>query len=189
MRSTLPDPPDRTYWADPGRLLAGAYPGDARPEVAEQKIRALLVLGVRTFVNLMEEDETDSRGRPFAAYEPHVEPWSREAGAQVACMRHPIRDLGVPSIARMREIQATIDRSVSWGRPVYVHCWGGRGRTGTAVGVYLIGRELATADDFVSVIARLRANDAGGGRSPETHEQVEFVRRYVASLRKSCGSA
>ena len=78
MRSTTLALPDRTYWAEAGRLLAGAYPGDAHPDLAERKIRALLRVGVRTFVNLMEEDETNWAGLRFAPYAPHVERWARE---------------------------------------------------------------------------------------------------------------
>ncbi len=47
------------------------------------------------------------------------------------------------------------------------------------VGVYLIGQGLATIEDFVYVIRELREADTGGGDSPETMDQVDFVRTYV----------
>ena len=40
----LPFP--RSYWVEPGRLLAGFYPGDSDPVEAEYKLQALLDCGV-----------------------------------------------------------------------------------------------------------------------------------------------
>jgi hypothetical protein len=180
VRSTPPAPPERSYWADPGRLLGGAYPGDARPELADRKLRALLDVGVRTFVNLMEPDERDHSGRPFVPYEPRVQRLAEEIGIEATSLRFPIRDFGIPSAELLREILASIDASLARGRPVYVHCWGGRGRTGTVVGSYLIRHGIATPGNFVAVIARLRASDAGGGPSPETSDQIEFVKMAAA---------
>lgn len=180
MRSTPPAPPERSYWADPGRLLAGAYPGDAHPDRADRRLRALLGAGARTFVNLMEPDERDHGGRLFVAYEPRVEALAREIGIEATSLRFPIRDLGIPSAELLQEILASIDASLARGHPVYVHCWGGRGRTGTVVGSYLIRHAIATPANVIDVIARLRRNDSGGGPSPETAAQIELVRMSAA---------
>ena len=79
----------------------------------------------------------------------------------------------------MEEIQRLLDDALAEGRRVFVHCWGGRGRTGTVIGIHLIRHGLADADDFVDTLAWLRRGDAGGGPSPETEEQVAFVRAFV----------
>lgn len=177
-----PIPFERSYWVDPSRLLAGEYPGSEDPATARRKLRSLLDAGIRTIVNLMEEHETNANGQPFAPYEPLVNAYSREIGATVTCLRFPVPDQGIPSYQRMEQIQQAIDESVERGHPVYVHCWGGKGRTGTAVGVYLIRKGLATRENFEEEIARLRANDPGGGRSPENARQTGFVRDFVAGI-------
>jgi protein-tyrosine phosphatase len=82
----------------------------------------------------------------------------------------------MPSRASMAAIQDAIDAAITAQRPAYVHCWGGRGRTGTVVGVYLLRCGLATPDNFVDVLARLRARAPGA--SPETDEQIAFVRSW-----------
>jgi hypothetical protein len=46
------------------------------------------------------------------------------------------------------------------------------------VGVYLVRRGLATAANFVDAIAELRSG--APGESPETEEQIEFVRSFLA---------
>jgi protein-tyrosine phosphatase len=171
----------RSYWVDPGRLLAGAYPGDLSPPVAEEKLRALLDCGIRTLINLTERFEVDRHDRVLVPYEETVDRLAGELGVDARCVRHPVRDLQAPSPERMAAIQAEIDGSLAGGRPVYVHCWGGRGRTGTVVGVWLVRRGLAGPYDFADVIARLRAGDLGGGPSPETREQLDFVRRFAAA--------
>jgi ADP-ribosylglycohydrolase len=159
--------------------MAGCYPGDKDESTALEKLSRLLDVGIRTFVNLMEPDET-SRGTPFAPYHPVVADLAAERCLTVECLRFPIQDVNVPSEGQMAEILRAIDESLAEERPVYIHCWGGRGRTGTVVGCYLITHGLATPANYVEIIREMRRNDASGGCSPETHQQVEFVRQFNA---------
>jgi hypothetical protein len=179
----------RSYWADPDRLLAGCYPGDPDPDVAAAKLGGLLDCGIRAVVDLTEPLETDRHGRAFVSYREKLMALAEERRCRVGCHRLPIRDVSVPDGERMREIQAVLDDSLAQDRPVYVHCWGGRGRTGMVVGVYLVRRGLATVDDFVATIARLRAADPGGGGSPETREQIAFVARFLERERAGAPGA
>ena len=54
----------------------------------------------------------------------------------------PIEDLSVPTLADMERILGAIDDELAAGRAVYLHCWGGIGRTGTVVGCYLVRQGL-----------------------------------------------
>jgi hypothetical protein len=130
-------PFNRSYWAVPGRLLAGYYPGDLDPALAERKLTALVRCGVELVINLMEADEVNWLGKPFADYRPTLEGLARSAGRAVRCERMPIRDADVPTVAQMRAILDTVERANAEGQIVYVHCLGGIGRTGTVVGCYL----------------------------------------------------
>ena len=173
-RETVPPPFRLAYWVDPPRLMAGCYPGHGDPRIAERQLGALLDCGIRCFLSLMEEEV---RG-PFLPYEPALEQIATRRGLAVECLRFQVEDHTAPSAEQMREIERSIAASVAAERPVYLHCWGGRGRTGAVVGVYLVRRALATAENFVEVIARLRAG--APGESPETEEQIEFVRSFLA---------
>lgn len=62
-------PTASSYWIVDGLFLGGSYPGAREPEEGRQKVRALLDAGIRLFFNLMEPDETDHRGEPFAPYD------------------------------------------------------------------------------------------------------------------------
>jgi len=178
-----PLPFTRCYWADPGRLLAGAYPGDRDLNRTRNKIRGLLRLGIRAVVNLMEADETDHSGNPFRPYDTVVatEAQALGLGINIPCLRSPIPDMGVPTLQHLGEILHTLDDLIATTGPTYVHCWGGRGRTGLVVGAYLIRHGHARADDFVQRIAALRAFDAGGHASPETPQQIDCVREFAAA--------
>jgi protein-tyrosine phosphatase len=77
----------------------------------------------------------------------------------------------------MRTILDAIDRSLAASRPVYVHCFGGVGRTGTVVCCWLLRHKLATAANVFDVLRQLRLADhvTAGRKAPETNEQERFV--------------
>jgi protein-tyrosine phosphatase len=129
----------------------------------------------------MEPDETSPGGVPFVPYVPVVKSLAMERGIEVDFARFPIRDVDIPTSETMRAILAWIDSHVAAERPCYVHCWGGRGRTGTVAGVHLIRRGAATPENFVQVIRALRGRDSGGGEAPETPAQRNFVREFARS--------
>ena len=47
-----PDP--NTYWVQPGRFLAGEYPGAPDAKETREKIAAFLEAGITTFIDLTE---------------------------------------------------------------------------------------------------------------------------------------
>jgi hypothetical protein len=161
------------YWVIENRLLAGAYPGSPEPEERQQKARALVHAGIRAFVDLMEPDETNLEGQPFVPYAGTVRALCPEA----AFVRHSIKDNSIPSPEVMKEILDAIDEYLVAGSAVYVHCWGGVGRTGTVIGCWMLRHGLAAPNDVLDVLARLRRKDRerGGRRSPENYRQEQFV--------------
>jgi hypothetical protein len=179
VRPHVPAFADRAYWVERGRLMAGAYPGEYESAQTRRVIESLVESGIRTFVCLLEAREDTSEELPEPAYARVVAEVAERFGVPLECRRFAIHDMSVPSPARMAEIEAAIEASLERERPVYLHCWRGRGRTGTVVGVYLIRRGLATPENFVEVIRDLRAHHDDLGPSPETEAQIDFVRRYV----------
>jgi len=150
-------PFDRSYWVDEEKLLAGCYPGDEDAETAERKLTYLMRYGITHIISLMEEDEKSHSGKKFEPYYNKIREIAKKMKRDITLASHPIKDLGIPSSEKMIEILDEIDTKMLENKRVYVHCWGGIGRTGTVVGCYLIRHGLATADNVLDIIKELRA--------------------------------
>lgn len=180
---TWPVPFARSYWVLPGRLLAGHFPGSPDPDEEQGKLEGLLDAGIRFVVNLMEVHERDHEGKLFSPYWDRIGHLGRERGWEVETHRFPVPDLGIPSREEMVRILDALDGALETGRPAYVHCWGGKGRTGTVVGCYLVRHGLAEGESALARIAELRRRDPMAHLpSPETDEQRRFVLGWRRSL-------
>ena len=160
-----------TYWVVPGRLLAGEYPGDPADDRAMSKLRELLSARVGCFVDLTEVGESSLR--PYALL---LDAVAADGGLEIEYRRMPIRDLSAPTRQQLQEILNFVDSRLKHGQTVYVHCWGGVGRTGVVVGCFLARHGLATGSAAIERIAQLRRNTRKAVRvSPETKEQSAVV--------------
>jgi protein-tyrosine phosphatase len=150
------------YWVATGTLMAGEYPGARSQPEARLRLEALRAGGIRSFVDLTEAHEL----KPYDAV-------ARELG--LLWHRFPIRDLSIPTQPQMNEILSFVDAEIVDGRPVYVHCWGGIGRTGTVIGCLLVERGTDPADVLVQMSELRRLSLKAPRVSPETEQQRQFV--------------
>jgi protein-tyrosine phosphatase len=166
-------PLPESYWVEEKYLLAGEYPGSHNPEIARRRIEAFLGAGIRTFIDLTQPHE-------LVPYEPILKEQSLTYDLELHYHRFPIRDHAVPASQLMTDILDSVDNSIQNNKPVYIHCWGGVGRTGMAVACYFIRRGFS-ADDALLRVANLfstRPPSYFQVTSPETPEQFEFVRNW-----------
>lgn len=167
-------PIPESYWVVPGRLLAGEYPAEGDEEVTRRRIDALIEAGFDLFIDLTKPNETWPYARTLLeeakAYE-----------ARVAHHRFAIGDFGLPSAEEMNAILDQIDEGLEAGRKIYLHCWGGIGRTGTTVGCYLVrhGKTGAGALDQLSAWWRRVPKSRYYPRSPETAAQMSFILQWA----------
>ena len=154
------------YWVVQNKFLAGEYPRDLDGDSSRKKIDALIGAGVTAFIDLTEKTEG------LLPYEEYL-----QAYQGVSYQRFPIRDISVP---RSKEVAVSIldaiDSHISQGRTVYVHCWGGVGRTGLIVGCWL----TRNGGDGKSALLRLRelwqeCPKSVSRISPETREQERYI--------------
>lgn len=162
-----------SYWVKGTQLLAGEYPRTPTETSSRQKLRAFLDAGIDTFIDLTESGE-----HGLAPYADMLAALAAERAQSITYQRLPITDVSVPTASRMREILDAIDAELAAGKTVYVHCFGGIGRTGTVVGCYQVRHGLPPAEALAN-ISRWRANTPDGHRaSPETQAQVKFVKNW-----------
>ncbi len=155
-----------------GQLLAGEYPGAYEYDRAKTRLEALVQAGIRTFIDLTE------RRDPLQPYEPVLVEIGREQQLDLRYYRFGIRDGDIPATEVMTQVLGCIRTEIANSRPTYVHCWGGIGRTGTAVGCWLV-EQGRTPEEALREIASLRATVPDCRmRSPETDRQCDFVREW-----------
>lgn len=173
MRPTVGSPLPQSYYVGGGNIFAGEYPGDKYETKAEDKIRQMTQFGVRHYIDLTEEGELKLYAHllpPDATY-----------------TRFPIRDVSAPrSVDEVKTLIGHINElSARNDGYVYIHCWGGVGRTGTIVACYLAQQmEHPTLE---KALALLRAHFAempksAYRRTPETYDQDQFVQKYILSI-------
>lgn len=164
----LPIP--KSYWVIPDQFLAGEYPGHYDESVARKKLSAFLEAGITDFIDLTYPHE-------LVPYEPILKELAPLYDLQPHYTRISIRDGRIPSPQTMLEILDTIDAAIKHRRKVYIHCWGGIGRTGTVVGCHLVrhGEQPKNAVAQVDKLYHSRQQDPLHTHSPETEEQVQFI--------------
>ena len=174
-------PTHGSYWVVEDRFAAGAYPSRKEPPPPGQipdNTQALLDAGITCFVNLTEDQP--GSGTPEEAFHHYQEYVDGTAEVFV----HRIVDVSVPTLAEMVSTLDRIDAHIGPGDGTYVHCWGGKGRTGTVVGCWLVRHEYASPEDAESTLDELRGGDlrAGHQPSPDTLEQREFIRSWKPGM-------
>jgi protein tyrosine/serine phosphatase len=167
-------PIDDSYWVIPGRFRAGEYPGSIQEDKARSKLRWLLNQDINVILDLTMAGE--------AGLKPYVHFLHEEAttiSILVIHKRLSIQDLSKPSQEKMVEILDTIDSALSEGKNIYLHCYGGKGRTGTVVGCYLV-RHGTPRDKALEKIQELRREIPGKSeQSPETEGQRKMVMEWT----------
>ncbi|MBS2037524.1 dual specificity protein phosphatase family protein [bacterium] len=166
--SNHPDRPHANcYWVT-SQLMAGEYPIERDSRVARRKLDGILQAGISEFLDLTD---------PADGLNPYQHlPACRPFGYR----QMTIRDMDVPAPTWMREILDHLQSRLDAGQKVYVHCWGGIGRTGTVVGCHLVENGMTPEQALEHIAERWQTMEklVRFPRSPQTDAQVDFVRAW-----------
>jgi hypothetical protein len=177
-------PIPESYWVLPGRLLAGEYPGGPNEEYTRQRIDALIEAGFDLFIDLTKSEEN-------LPYSRILQEEAKIYEIEAIYRRFPIGDFGLPTPQQMNSVLNTIDESLQARSKIYLHCWGGIGRTGTTVGCYLV-RQGKTGEEALAQLSvwwRGVPKSRYHLHSPETLQQMEFIRSWAKHDHKSLSSS
>ena len=113
-------------WIIPRRLAAGPTPLDLND------IQSLAGQGIRTIITLTEQPLTRFDDITPAAM----------TRLNVHLTHHGFADQSAPSIEQAQAILGELHSALHMNMPVYLHCFGGSGRTGTILHVLLLSAGL-----------------------------------------------
>ena len=169
--TSLPLP--QSFWIVEDALLAGQYPGhkDDTSE-ASRKLRALLDAGVTAFVDLTHAYDG------MTPYKPQL----HKLSPLTPYVNLPIVDNSIPSSTRqMARILDLLDAEIERGGLVYLHCWGGHGRTNTVAGCWLRrhGRSPQEALEELKLLRERYASDTWRSDGPQTTRQSDYIRNWA----------
>ncbi|GAB4580311.1 MAG: protein-tyrosine phosphatase family protein [Anaerolineales bacterium] len=165
-------PPLPPYSPTP-HLLCGPYPHDPAPLLASGvtclidltepgEVMGDQLIGDRLIGDRLSVHQSTSNLLPITNHQSQI--------SNTQYLNFPIPDFSTPTPSHMTAILNALDVALAAGHTVYLHCHGGRGRTGTVVGCWLV-RHGMTGEQALARIAELR----GDHESPETEEQRAFV--------------
>jgi hypothetical protein len=168
--SPIDQPIPNSYWVRPGALLAGEYPGSREIQSSSDRLTKFIESGIDRFIDLTQEGE-------MPAYNNLLLELAAGNNIEMTYTRIPIIDFDIPSLDQMTRILDEVDRAIGGGKKVYVHCWGGVGRTGTVMGCYLVrhGAQPQLALDQLAAWWQDVPKKIFHPRTPETEEQIRFV--------------
>jgi protein-tyrosine phosphatase len=128
---------------------------------------------VRTFVDLTEPVDG------LAPYRDLVASIAERRGLDLRHLPFPIPDMGVRPHDGYDEIVATIHAGREHG-VVYVHCWGGIGRTSTVVGCLLVDSGLDADAALADIDRRRSVTRKAHQAAPQTPAQIDVVHARAA---------
>lgn len=179
-------------------IFAGAFPGDSRDFLNRINLINVLNAGVTKFVCLQEEYPDGDK--PSAA-RPEVRPYFRDVQKIMADKENhkelistvtnvtfehlPIKDMNVTADYMVLKLAKKLVEFYHRGEVLYIHCWGGHGRTGVVVCLMLHLMYGLTADEAMTYCEHVHKirQSATYATSPQTKEQMDQVRRIVSKYR------
>jgi atypical dual specificity phosphatase len=146
--------PENFSWIEEPRLAAHALP------MSVEELTWLRQQGIELVITLTES------------------PLKREwlADASLLGMHVPIVDMEPPTLEQARQVISGIKKAHERGMGVSVHCYFGRGRTGTILACWFVDQGMS-ATQAIRHVRRLRPG------SVETPEQELLVQGYEKALR------
>ena len=170
-----PHKPIRNSYRVMDRVYAGEYPRDLDDKRSIEKIRHFSRFGITHFIDLTEEGE--------------LRPYDQMLASPMQHIRFPIQDVSIPaSLESVKELIGQIHGILNESdrNKVYIHCWGGVGRTGTIVGCLLSHQHDFDYEQTMDALKKVFSDcpKSAYRDTPETQEQCDFIAQYAEEMKQ-----
>lgn len=154
-------------------IYAGEYPFAIDLYIAKNKLHVLNALHITHIVDLTESGELLDYSYDLR---------------DIKHYRFPIKDRNIPdSFDNVYNLMAYIDDAKSENGTIYIHCWGGVGRTGTIVACWLVYNGMS-ANEALAHLNELWKSCPKSRRRPYCPEhgcQIDFIKQFEIYIKNS----
>lgn len=162
------------YYKVENSIYAGEYPYAVNPMLGIKKLDVLNDLKVNTIIDLTENGE--------------LYQYTASIRANCTHYRFPIKDRNIPdSFDNVYNLMAYIDNAKSENGTIYIHCWGGVGRTGTIVACWLVYNGMS-ANEALAHLNELWKSCPKSRRRPYCPDhgcQIDFIKQFEIYIKNS----
>lgn len=164
-----------SHWIIPGMFLVSGAPD-------KNHFNKMKDNGFKYFVSLMEyQEELDRLTNPYHNILT-TEDSCMVVESDIIVSRFSITDRNITSDEKAVAIALTILTAISYGLPAVLHCYGGKGRTGTIAAIVVGFLYGISGIEALEIVGRLykeyRPNKVP--KSPQTKSQFDQVKRVLA---------
>lgn len=200
-KESIYGPTKTSNWVIPGRLIQGAYPGHQDAFQHEIIVRKVLAAGVDVFVCVQTKRELEKRFRPYRATADEMREEEnqslvaegQESKGKLWYVLCQVPDGWVTEDVQIVRAMLRVEEHLRAGRVVYLHCWGGHGRSGTLTSLLLARMYGLSGEQAMEICGRLhecrRRKDRRGIGSPQTRIQREQVERIASNMAEAVANA
>ena len=180
------------------RFYAGAFPGDNDNGLNDYNLTTLLNFGINAFVCMQLEYNDAAPENDWRIWDLSKRPYFKDVERilanrdkypllgtgvtdDVTFHHFPIEDLSTISDAETLIAAKEVVNLLEQGKTVYLHCWGGHGRTGIIVCLVLhlmFNLSAKEALEYCDLVHRMRRIQVDV-RSPQTEKQRQQVARII----------
>lgn len=171
-----PRKPIRNSYRVMDRVYAGEYPRELDEKKSIEKIKQFERFGITHYIDLTEEGE--------------FSPYATMLDSKVRHIRFPIKNMSAPlTIESVKELISQINEILKENdsNKVYIHCWGGVGRTGLIVGC-LLSEQCGFGFEKTMDALNLAFSDCPKSayqKTPESDEQRLYIKKYTEEMKQS----